>query len=187
MRYFIINMVLTLLCYTGYSETVKAQYYQTTSANIKFYSSAPVEDIEAVSREGVSVINSENGKFSFKVKIRSFRFPKALMQEHFNENYMESETYPDATFKGYSQQPVDISKTTIQNLIFKGILEVHGVKQEREIPVSIKMSPDGNTMKLESNFEVKCEDHEIQIPKILWENIAEVIEVSVVAEYKILK
>lgn len=164
----------------------RAQFYQTTSASVRFYSSAPVEDIEAISKEGISVFNSRNGHLSFKVKIRSFRFKKALMQEHFNENYMESERYPEATFRGESIEVIDISSGISQKVTFKGSFTVHGISRERELPVIIKMSDDGKILTLSSEFRVKCEDHDIQIPRILWENIAEVIDVYVNAEYKII-
>lgn len=165
---------------------VQAQFYQTTSAKVRFFSSAPVEDIEAVSNEGVSVFNPENGAISFKVKIRSFKFKKALMQEHFNENYMESEKFPDAVFKGKSLGKIDLSSSQPQKVIFKGTLSMHGVSQERELPVTIQMSNDRQSMQLQSEFKVKCEDHDIKIPKILWNNIAEVIDASVNAEFQII-
>ena len=186
MRLLLRHILLPVFLYLVCNEPVKAQFYHTTSASVRFYSSAPVEDIEAISREGVSVINSANGDISFKVKIRSFRFEKALMQEHFNENYMESERFPDATFKGKSMSKIDVSSTSFQEVVFKGTLTVHGVSQQRELPVMIKMSENGKTMSLSSEFEVKCEDHDITIPRILWENIAEVIEVYIKAEYQII-
>lgn len=179
----IIFIILISLAPLG---TLYSQFYQTTSASVRFYSSAPVEDIEAISREGVSVINTKNSTISFKVKMRSFQFEKALMQEHFNENYMESERFPEASFKGKSNDVIDPASAEFQKLVFKGNFTVHGVTRERELPVLIKFSDDRKTMNLESEFMVKCEDHDIRIPRILWENIAEVIEVTVNAEYKII-
>lgn len=180
------QVLFAVLLWIAPARSVYSQFYQTTSASIKFYSSAPVEDIEAISREGVSVINIKNGAISFKVKMRSFRFEKALMQEHFNENYMESEQFPEASFKGKSADVIDPSTTSVQRVVFKGSFSVHGVTRERELPVLIKFSDDGKTMSLESEFMVECKDHDIKIPKILWENIAEVIEVTVNAEYQII-
>lgn len=186
MRTILYHIFVSLLVGISCLQPLQAQFYQTTSASVRFYSSAPVEDIEAVSKEGVSVINSDNGDISFKVKMRSFRFEKALMQEHFNENYVESERFPDASFKGKSMEKIDVSSTAAQKVIFKGTFTVHGVSKQRELPVTIKMSRDGKTMSLSSEFKVKCEDHDIKIPKILWENIAEVIDVFVNAEFKII-
>lgn len=177
-------LILTILFWSLTPAT--AQFYQTTSAKVRFFSSAPVEDIEAISKEGVSVLNSDNGSISFKVKMRSFNFEKALMQEHFNENYVESEKFPDASFKGKSTSAIDLESRSPQNIILKGTFTVHGVSKERELPVVITMKDEGKILQLESEFKVACEDHDIKIPKILWENIAEVIEVSVNADFQIM-
>lgn len=177
-------LILTILC--SNFNSINAQFYQTTSAEIRFFSSAPVEDIEAVSTEGISVINSKNAAISFKVKMRSFEFEKSLMQEHFNENYVESEKFPEASFKGESSSSIDLESTVPQKIVFKGDFTVHGVSRKRELPATITMQNNGKTLKLESRFEVACKDHDIKIPKILWENIAEVIEVTVNANYQII-
>lgn len=181
-----LNLILILTIFIWNLTPVNAQFYQTTTAKVRFFSSAPVEDIEAISNEGVSVLNSDNGAISFKVKMRSFKFKKALMQEHFNENYVESEKYPDASFKGESIGNIDLESTSPQKIVFKGTFTVHGISKERELPVVITLKDNGKTMALESQFEVACKDHDIKIPKILWENIAEVIEVSVNADFQII-
>ncbi|MFT4830778.1 MAG: polyisoprenoid-binding protein YceI [Psychroserpens sp.] len=121
----------------------------------------------------------------FKIEIRSFQFRKALMQEHFNENYMESEKFPNATFKGSSNVPIDLTSQNNQEVILNGDLTVHGITQERQIKATLTFN-ENNTVRLVSNFNVKCVDHDIKIPKIVWKNIAEIIAVSVNAEYKIL-
>ncbi|WP_158308612.1 YceI family protein [Christiangramia forsetii] len=170
-----------------FSISAQSSYYQTTNAGISFFSSAPVEDIEAISKSGISVLNSKNGSVSFKVKVRSFEFEKGLMQEHFNENYMESEEYPDASLKGNFVEMIDFNDTEVQKLMLRGTLNIHGVSKEREIPVMLRVSKDKETIMLKSEFDVLCKDHKIKIPKLLWENIAEVIMVNVNLEYKIIK
>ena len=181
---FSLVLILTILCTNFYS--VNAQFYQTTAAEITFFSSAPIEDIEAVSNEGIAVFNAANGDISFKVKMRSFNFEKALMQEHFNENYVESEKYPDASFKGTITSGPDLSISAPQKVIFNGVFTVHGVSKERTVPAVITVNNNGQNIELTSSFDVACKDHEIKIPKILWENIAEVIEVSVNTEFQII-
>ena len=163
----------------------QTSYYQSANAYISFFSSAPVEDIEAVSNSGVSVLNTANGNIAFKVKIRTFEFEKALMQEHFNENYLESEKYPEATLRGNLLENIDLESVAPQAMIIKGSLEVHGVVQEREIPVTLRVSEDKRKISLNSEFDVACEDHNIKIPKLLWKNIAEVVKVKVKIDYKI--
>jgi hypothetical protein len=180
------KLYLILITLFWSPSVVKAQFYQTTSAQVRFYSSAPIEDIEAVSKKGISVLNAEDGTISFKVKMRSFQFDKALMQEHFNENYVESEKYPEATFKGRATKEIDLQTTSPQKNILKGIFTIHGVSKERELPVLITVSQNGKSLNITSEFEVACKDHKIKIPKLLWENIAEIIEVSVNTDFQIM-
>lgn len=184
MRYSIYYKIL-LFFIIFWISPVNAQFFQTSTAEISFFSKAPIEDIKAKSPEGISVLNSSTGEILFKIDIRSFQFKKSLMQEHFNENYMESEKYPNAEFKGISMVPIDINSIESQEVTFKGDFTVHGVTKERELKTIIKLI-DGNTLVLESDFQVKCEDHNIKIPRILWQNIAEIIDVNVNATYQIV-
>lgn len=186
MRTMRIYILLLFLFFHGGLLLAQAPLYTTSSASVRFYSSAPVEDIEAISDSGISVINLNNGDISFKIKIRSFKFEKALMQEHFNENYMESEIYPDASFKGSSLNEINLAFSGKQKIVFRGDLTIHGVSKQRDIPVILKLSDGGSMVTITSEFKVKCKDHKIQIPKILWENIAEVISVYINAEYQII-
>lgn len=179
------SIVLFFILFEGPGICYSQDYFQTTNAKTRLYSSAPVEDIEAVSNEGISVINTQTGEISFQIKIRSYRFRKALMQEHFNENYMESDKYPNAAFKGKILEKLDFSSRVDQEVTITGILDVHGVKKERNIPATIIMN-DGELI-LTSQFDVACKDHDIKIPKIFWKNIAEVIQVNVTAKYKKLQ
>ena len=162
------------------------RFYQTKSGEVEFFSSAPLEDIEAVSNEGTAVWNIENGVISFKVAIRSFRFEKALMQEHFNENYMESEKYSEASFKGNVKGEIDLKSTQEQNVNIQGELTVHGVSRHRYISGTIKFTSDGKGLVLHANFKVKCIDHNIKIPKLLWNKIGEVIDVSLKSQFKLI-
>lgn len=186
-----ITLLSFFLCIAGISTPIflyaQSSFYQTTKAQVNFYSSAPVEDIEATSNAGVSVLNTKNGSMSFRVNMRTFQFEKALMQEHFNENYMESEKFPTASFKAQFIENINMGSTNLQKLILKGTLTIHGVSKEREIPVTVNVSEDKQKIMLESEFKVACKDHDIRIPKLLWENIAEIIEVKVELEYKIIK
>lgn len=179
------SILLFFIMFEGPGICYSQEYFQTTNAKTRFYSSAPVEDIEAVSNEGISVINTQTGEISFQIKIRSYRFRKALMQEHFNENYMESHKYPNAAFKGKILEKLDFSSRVDQKVTIMGILDVHGVKKERNIPATITIN-DGEFI-LTSQFDVACKDHDIKIPKIFWKNIAEVIQVNVTAKYKKLQ
>ena len=103
------------------------------------------------------------------------------MQEHFNTDYMESDKYPKATFKGKIQEHIDLSKDGNYPVTVTGELEVHGVKQTRTIPGKITVS--NGAVKMTSEFMVKCADHQIKIPQLVFHNIAESIRVQVSAVY----
>lgn len=155
--------------------------YVCKNARISLFSSAPIEDIKAVSQTGASVYNPATGELDFSVTIRSFRFPKSLMQDHFNSDYMESDKYPKALFKGFIKEPVDITKDGTFPITVAGDLTVHGVTQKRTIPGSFTIK--NGVVSMESSFMVKCVDHHIDIPSIVFHNIAESIKVDVSATY----
>ena len=157
----------------------QAQRYQTSSASVQFFSEAPLEDISAITTNVNSVMDTASKAIVILIPIKSFEFEKKLMQEHFNENYLESEKYPNAIFKG----KIDGLKSVIGTRAAKaiGTLELHGVVKEVEIDG--KISFDENTYKLVSTFNIKLEDYEIKIPKAVFYNIAEEVEVSVDIEY----
>lgn len=166
---------------------IHAQFYQATNFKIGFFSTAPVEDIKADSEKAIVVFSKENGEISIKVPMRSFQFEKALMQEHFNENYIESERFPYAILKGKIQDFQNLENGSGKTCQLIGELTVHGITKHREIPVSLSLSEDGNTLNIYSEFKVACADHQIKIPKILWQNIAEEVAVKAQGELKYLE
>jgi len=159
--------------------------YVCKNVKVNMYSSAPIEDIEANSSAGVSVYNSGTGELEFSLPIRSLHFPKSLMEEHFNENYMESDKFPKATFKGKIQEHPDLSKDGSYPVTVTGDLTVHGVTQTRTIQGNLKVS--GGVVTMTSEFMVKCADHHIDIPQIVFHHIAESIRIRVSATYTTLK
>lgn len=159
----------------------QAQLYKTFNGNIKIFSSAPLEDIKAESNLTTAFINIKTLKMAFSVKINSFEFPNKLMQEHFNEKYMESDKkgYEIASFIG-SLDKVDLTKDGTYNVIVTGKLKIHNVENPRTIMGTIVVG-DGK-IKIFSNFKVRCADHNIEIPKLVISKIAEEIDVTVNAE-----
>jgi hypothetical protein len=157
---------------------LKAQTkYSTGTAKVGFFSSTPVEDIKAVSNKGAAVLVSKTGEIAFQVPIKSFQFERGLMQEHFNENYMESDKYPVARFKGKINQDLDFSKNGEYDVSATGNLSMHGVDKQRTINGKVKVK-DGKVQLL-SNFKVACADHNIKIPRLVMTKIAEVISVNI--------
>ncbi|WP_420316106.1 YceI family protein [Ekhidna sp.] len=144
-----------------------------------FYSEAPLEDIEATNEKAVGAIDLDKGTVAVTMLIKNFHFEKSLMEEHFNENYLESEKYPKASFKGKiaNFSSYDFSKPGTITAKANGELEIHGVKRPIESEVTFDIKEDvigANTI-----FKVALEDHKIKIPKLVIKNIAEVVDVDV--------
>lgn len=154
--------------------------YATRNGTISFFSETPVENIEAHNRKVSCVLDATSGAMQFAVVIKSFEFEKALMQEHFNENYMESNTYPKADFKGTVTGfgAAELAKPGDHPVTVRGDLTIHGVTRQVEHPGTITVNKDG-TLKAVSDFIVKPEDHGIKIPGVVRKNIAEEITVKV--------
>jgi hypothetical protein len=171
---------IILLAWISISQTGQ-DIYICKNAKINIFSSAPVEDIEANSTSGVSIYNATTGELDFSLPIRSLHFPKSLMETHFNESYMESDRYPKATFKGKIQERPDLTKDGSYPVTVTGEFEAHGVKQQRTINGNIKVN--NGIISMTSEFMVKCADHHIDIPQIVFHNIAESIRVRVAATY----
>lgn len=159
----------------GYS--AKAQNYVGKNLKITIFSSTPVEDIKAASTSASAVLLTAKQEIAVQIPIKSLEFDKKLMQEHFNENYMESDKYPMAKFKGTIEPKIDWAKDGEYPVTVKGILNVHGVDQARTITGKITIK--GDVISISSSFEVACASHQIKIPRLVFAKIAEVIKVSI--------
>ncbi len=144
-----------------------------------FFSEAPIEDIEAVNKKAVGAINLDKGEVAVSIVIRDFHFDKSLMEEHFNENYMESEKFPKASYKGkiINFSELDFTKPGAFKAITEGELDIHGIKRPMTSEIEFQVSDD--SIEVETSFDVELKDHEIKIPRMLIRNIAEVIDVDV--------
>jgi hypothetical protein len=172
-----INRLLLSVFLIGILSSATAQNFGTKNGKIGFFSSTPVEDIKAVSDKLTSVLIPTRKEVAFQVPVKSFTFAKGLMQEHFNENYLESDKYPYAKFKGNIDELVDFSKDGDYNVTSSGTLTVHGVSKQRTIPG--KISVRNGKVRIVSSFDVACVDHNIKIPTLVITKVAEVIKVSV--------
>lgn len=169
--------ILFLVAAVALAFNVGAQVYSTANGKISFFSKTPVEDIEAHSNTAVVLLNTANGDVVFKVQNTSFNFPNKLMQEHFNEKYMESEKYPSSLFKGKINEKLDYTKDGSYDVTVTGTLNIHGVDQQRTIKGKIIVK--AGTVQLLSDFTVKNVDHKIQIPELVMAKIAEELSVHV--------
>ena len=156
-----------------------AQQFVTREGNVHFLSETPIEDIEATSSEASVILDLETGRVAVQVPILSFHFEKALMEEHFNENYMESSQYPKAKFQGSLVDFQGLSAGGETPVVVKGTFEVHGVAVERTFEGTLE--PSGEGVQLSCRFDVATADHEIPIPSVVSENIAKSIAVDISA------
>ncbi|RED45936.1 YceI family protein [Seonamhaeicola aphaedonensis] len=175
---------IALLCL---STTMFAQSkYLTKTGTVGFEASVPsFEEVKATNSAVTAVINTDNGEFAALVLVKGFRFKNALMEEHFNENYAESDTYPKASFKGKIKD-FELSKLTNQSQNFKisGALTFHG-KTNQFNDLDVKISKDNEIINISGNFKTLASNFDIKIPKIVRNKIAE--DVLVTFNFKLIK
>jgi polyisoprenoid-binding protein YceI len=154
--------------------------YFTKSGYVSFYSHTLVEDIQADNNQVLSIVDVKTGEIVIKILMRSFHFKKALMQEHFNENYIESYKYPKAVFKGkiYNFDEID----EIPETVVRGTLTIHGATRNIEIKTKIKKEKD--LLLLEGVFHIKVADYNIKIPAVVSKNISKTIQVTFKLKHK---
>jgi len=175
--------IMILLTGFGVTQSAQAQKFMTKNGNVKFYSETPVETIEATNNQVMAALDTKTGDLVFKILIKSFQFPKALMQEHFNENNMESDKFPNATFQGKitNLSEINLFKPGMYDAIVEGDLTIHGVT--RKISEHGTFTVDtGDKIKGNSQFNVKPSDYGIKIPELVVKNIAEAIAITVDVE-----
>ncbi len=170
---FVLAIGLTLCSYLA-----AVRLYKTSSGKINFRSEAPLELIKASSDDLVGVIDSAKKIFSFKVSISSFQgFNSRTQREHFNENYMQTEQFPEASFKGKIIEDIDFSRNGTYPVRAKGMLNIHGVEQERIIKSDLTIK--NGDISIKSNFTVLLSDHNIPIPKVVYQKLANEIKVEI--------
>lgn len=174
-------LLFGLLVFQSFQINAQQKFY-SNSGTIHFLSKALLENIEAITDEVICIVDLSTGELAFKVPIKKFEFDKSLMKEHFNENYMESDKFPYATFSGsFLDLPtIDVSQNGKYNVQVKGDLTIHGVTQNITEKGSIEIK-DGNVILL-SEFIVYLKDYKVKIPKVLFQNIAEKLTVELNAE-----
>jgi len=166
---------------------VQAQKYYTKEGKISFLSETPLEIIEATNQKAVSIFDSETGAIEWSVLIKAFNFEKALMQEHFNENYMESSKYPKSKFKGtiLNMKDIDLKTDGTYNLQIAGMLDIHGVSKEIESEATFVISK--GQIKGLSSIQVNLADYNIDIPSVVADKLAKAVDIDIIAEYQLFK
>lgn len=178
-------LIIFLLVIFSFNVTSLAQsIFYTKKGHINFYSSTPMENINADNHTVVSLINTTNGEIAFSVLIAAFQFSKALMQEHFNENFMESSKYPKAIFQGkiVNLEDIDFAIDGTYQVSVMGDITIHGITK----PLTTKGTISITDGKISSNatFYLKPADFDISIPALVRKNIAEELKVTVNSSYE---
>jgi polyisoprenoid-binding protein YceI len=173
------KILLSIALISAISISSNAQKYITKNGHIYFHSEAPLETIEAHNKQVNAAIDASTGDFVFKVLMNAFVFEKALMQEHFNENYVESEKFPNCTFKGkiVNLNEIDFTKPGKYPATVSGEMTIHGITQKVEENGMLEISKE--SIHATSKFPIKIADYDISIPEVVAGKIAEEVEINV--------
>ena len=172
--------LVTIISLSSFAQTKMI----TKTGKITFEASVPAfEEVKAKNQTVTCALNPGTGEFASLVLIKGFRFKIALMEEHFNENYMESDSYPKATFKGKIDN-FDVSKLTETAKVYsiKGKMEMHGKSKDITITAKIKKSGDG--INIDSDFTLNTDDYGIEIPSVVSKKVSKKVAVKLDATLK---
>ena len=163
------RLVVVILLF--YSTQVYSQKFICDDGEVSFFSSAPMEDISARNNKVKAIYDSNTKELVFQLKITDFMFPNKLMQEHFNENYLESDIYPKSTFTG------KVLSQNLEEAQVEGDLNIHGITNRINVKGVLRKERD--KINISAGLIVSLADYNIDIPKIVMYKIAEDIEISV--------
>jgi polyisoprenoid-binding protein YceI len=174
-------IILSLL--TMVALFASAQKYMTKNGFISFFSHTPLEDIKADNNQVAGAIDTSTGELVFQVLIKSFHFERALMEEHFNENYMESDKFPKASFKGKitDLKAVNFEKNGVYEVAVEGNLIIRDVTKNMSVKGTIEVVTGG--LITNAKFIIAPEEFNIKIPAVMREKIAKTLEVNVAMKY----
>ncbi len=169
---------LSVILFISLSFTTIQSKKQTKTGQITFEASVPAfEEVKAKNDAVTCILNTSNGEIAALALMKGFRFKVALMEEHFNENYVESSKFPKATFKG-KIEGFDESKISSEAKSFtmKGKLEMHG--KTKEINTTAKIKKVGNDIEIKSSFKINTDDYDIAIPSAVSKKVNKNVDVD---------
>ena len=175
--------IMLFLILVPFVSGLSAQKYITKNGYIGIYSHTPLEDIKADNNQVASVLDISTGDLVFQVLIKSFHFEKALMEEHFNENYIESEKFPKASFKGRitNLSSVNFSANGTYNVTVEGDLIIRDITNKINTKGTVIVTPEG--INANAKFDIVPEDYKIKIPGVVRDKINKSILVTVIMKY----
>ena len=171
------NLIVVAALVLTTSVSFAQDKFYTKTGKISFLSKAPIEEIEAKNKTVTAVLDSKTGALQFAVQMKGFEFEKQLMQQHFNENYVESDKYPKATFSGSFSGDVPLDKEGVYKVTVKGNLTLHNVTRPLETPATIEVK--GGRLLGKAEFKLKPEDFNITMPSLVRDKIAQEMRVDV--------
>lgn len=168
--------LIFLICFANI--TMAQENRTTHKGQVDFEASVPLfEEVKAKNEKAICILNPENGEISSTIYIKDFHFKIPLMEKHFNENYLESDSHPKATFKGiienFDWNSID---TSPKEFNLKGILKIHGKSRKINTVTTLKKSNSG--LEIITNFTVNSKDFDIKIPEILRMKVAETVNIN---------
>jgi len=180
------NLILIVALFASIASFAQGKFY-TKTGKISFLSKAPLEEIEGKNKTVTAVVDSKTGAIQFAIQMKGFEFEKQLMQQHFNENYVESDKYPKAEFKGTisNNSTINYKKDGNYPAKVKGKLTIHGVTRDVETTGSLKIN--GGKIDANSTFNVLISDYNIKIPAVVKDKVSNTIKITVDCDLEPLK
>lgn len=180
------RMMMMVVLFISICTAAQKRYF-TKNGLVSFSAGTALEDIEAVNKAASSVFDAGTGQIEYAVLIKGFEFRRALMQDHFNENYLESDKYPKSVFKGNILNPekINFNKDGVYPVTVKGVLEMHGVKKEISTTGTLKVN--GETVDCTASFPVQLAHYDIRVPTIVKDKISQEVNIKVSCNYRLLK
>jgi hypothetical protein len=175
--------LIVLLFLLNVAIAANSQKYMTKNGYIGFFSHTPMEDIKGDNNQVAGVLDIATGDMVFQALIKSFHFDRALMEEHFNENYMESDKFPKSSFKGKitNLSAINFSKNGTYDVVIDGDLTIHDATNK--ISTKGKIEVENGELIATSKFNISPEDYKINIPGVVREKINKNMEVTVTMKY----
>lgn len=187
MKYKTITIIILTVLLSSFTLKTEKDKYVAKNGKVTFYSHTDVEDIRAENNKVSSILDSKTGKIAIELLIKSFHFEKALMEEHFNENYMESDKFPKSKFDGTIDNinEVDFSKNGTYNIKISGNLTIKDKTNKINTTGTLKV--DGNKVTGNTVFKIMLADYNVSIPAMVKSKISKEIEITAELDYQKMK
>ena len=178
------QLLLTVCFLTIGTTAIFAQKYMTRTGKISFSATSPgsIEKIEGINNEVATILDAKSGALRFQVPIKSFKFQRELMQEHFNEDYMESDKYPKSDFAGTitNLNDINFTKDGTYNAQVSGKLTIHNVTHDVNVPGAITVK--GNTVMLKAKFTITLHDYNVEVAAAVADKVSKEAKLTIEGE-----